>query len=92
MPFSIDGVHVPTGKVISRDLIGTSSSPSRESASGAVAVPAGGRYSLNYNEYVVYSREQVRLRYLVETEFLFDWLCCPESLIDFTFYFPYRRL
>ena len=69
---SIDGVYVPAGKVISRDSIGPSSSPSRESASGAVAVPAGGRYSLNYNEYVVYSREQVRLRYLVETEFLFD--------------------
>ena len=60
MSCSIDGVYVPVGKVVSRDSIGASSSPGRESASGAIAVPAGGRYSLNYNEYIVYSREQVR--------------------------------
>lgn len=28
--------------------------------------------SLNYNEYVVYDEAQIRMRYLVEVEFIFD--------------------
>lgn len=33
--------------------------------------PAG--YTLNYNEFVVYNTRQVRMRYLVEIDFLFDY-------------------
>lgn len=30
--------------------------------------------SLNYNEYIVYDTSQIKMRYLVKIEFLFQWL------------------